>query len=99
MLEVKNVTIKIQEKVIIKNLSFNLHSGDRLAIIGEEGTGKTTLLKALIGQLESQWIDGQIVCRAKRIGYLKQNLEEELDNSVFDYLYESQDDYYRKINL
>lgn len=99
MLEVKNVTIKIQEKVIIKNLSFNLHSGDCLAIIGEEGTGKTTLLKALIGQLELQWIDGQIVCRAKRIGYLKQNLEEDLANSVFDYLYESQDDYYRKINL
>ena len=49
MLEVKNVDIMISTRYLIKSLSFTLNKGDKLAIIGEEGNGKSTLLKSLLG--------------------------------------------------
>ncbi len=36
---------------LIRNLSFNIAAGDRVAIIGENGVGKTTLLRLLVGEL------------------------------------------------
>ena len=52
MLEVKNLTIKTikSEKEIIKDLSFSVNKNDKLAIIGEEGNGKSTLLKCIYNQ-------------------------------------------------
>ena len=49
MLEVKNINIMISTKYLIQNLSFTLNKKDKLAIIGEEGNGKSTLLKSLLG--------------------------------------------------
>ena len=99
MLEVKELTIAIQDKVLIENLNFTLSSGDKLAIIGDEGTGKSTLLKAILRDLDSSWVHGKIRCSAKQIGYLKQSLDGEDENMlVYDYLFEDQDTYYHQIN-
>ena len=46
MLEIKNLTIKGKDRYLTKNLSFTLNNSDKLAIIGEEGNGKSTILKA-----------------------------------------------------
>lgn len=51
-LTVKNISIALNDQDIIKNLSFNLESGDKLAIIGESGCGKTTLLNVIYGLLK-----------------------------------------------
>ena len=51
MLEINNLNVKIQDRYLIKNLSLKLGIGDKLAIIGEEGNGKSTLLKCIIGKL------------------------------------------------
>jgi ATP-binding cassette subfamily F protein 3 len=40
------------KKILIENLSFDLTRGDRVALIGPNGVGKTSLLKALIGDLQ-----------------------------------------------
>ena len=47
MLEIKDLTISISDRYLIKNLNLILNSGDKLAIIGEEGNGKSTLLKSI----------------------------------------------------
>ncbi|PIV87645.1 MAG: ABC-F family ATPase [Hydrogenophilales bacterium CG17_big_fil_post_rev_8_21_14_2_50_63_12] len=39
---------------VIRNVSFNIAAGDRIAIIGENGVGKTTLLRLLVGELAGQ---------------------------------------------
>jgi len=39
---------------VIRNVSFNIAAGDRIAIIGENGVGKTTLLRLLAGELTAQ---------------------------------------------
>ena len=51
-MEVRNVSFSYGEREIIKNLSFSLPMGRHIALMGESGRGKTTLLKLLIGELK-----------------------------------------------
>lgn len=44
-----NVSIKIKNNVILKNLSFEIKSNENVAIIGDNGTGKTVISKTLLG--------------------------------------------------
>ena len=45
----KNVTLAYESNIVAKNLSFSVEAGDYLCIIGENGLGKTTLMKAMPG--------------------------------------------------
>lgn len=69
---VKNVSIAYNGKPAVSNVSFDLESGDWLAIVGENGSGKSTLVKGMTGvcRLES----GEIVFGGgkKEVGYLPQ---------------------------
>lgn len=49
MIELKNVSISFDEKVIINNLSLSLPDTGLVTISGSSGSGKTTLLRALLG--------------------------------------------------
>lgn len=82
--EIKNLNIKIQNTIIVENLSFTLNEGDKLAIIGEEGNGKSTILKAILNDAYYATVTGIINYKNSKIGYLKQNLEEnELEKMAF----------------
>ena len=48
---VKDLTLAYGPKVIMRNLSFDVHKGEVLVIMGGSGSGKSTLLKVLIGLL------------------------------------------------
>ncbi len=52
VLAVANVSVVIGGRPIIRELSFDLHRGDRLALVGPNGAGKTTLLRAIAGEVE-----------------------------------------------
>lgn len=60
MLEVKDLSISMQGRYLIQNLSFVLNPGDKLAIIGKEGNGKSTLLKFILGICEYSKITGAV---------------------------------------
>lgn len=99
MLEVKNITIQISDRYLVRDLSFHLNKGDKLAIIGEEGNGKSTLLKALFGKCEYAYITGIISKKNYEIGYLEQSLNKKnLNQNVFSFLFPNEIDYYNKIN-
>lgn len=49
VLEIKGLTAKIEEKVILNNISFRANGGEIIAVTGENGAGKTTLARALCG--------------------------------------------------
>lgn len=51
MLEVKNVTIAVGERVLTENLSFIANDGELTCITGDVASGKTTLIRTLMGFL------------------------------------------------
>ncbi|MDF1537919.1 MAG: ATP-binding cassette domain-containing protein [Candidatus Thorarchaeota archaeon] len=54
VLECRNLTVTIKSgKKLIENVSFSIKEGEMLAVIGESGAGKSTTVKALIGDIPS----------------------------------------------
>lgn len=52
MITVENVSKTIKGKIILSNISFEIATGDCLALIGPNGAGKTTLMSCLLGDLK-----------------------------------------------
>jgi ATPase subunit of ABC transporter with duplicated ATPase domains len=59
VLEVKGLSKAYDEKIVLLDVHFQVDRGDRLAIIGPNGIGKSTLLKILVGELDAD--DGTFV--------------------------------------
>jgi ATPase subunit of ABC transporter with duplicated ATPase domains len=81
MLHIKNLTIihKKDLRVILKDFTFALNQGDKAVIIGEEGNGKSTLLKLIYDEsLVNHYIEfsGEIIKNNTTFGYLSQELSE-----------------------
>lgn len=100
MLEVNNLSVSISDRYLVKNLSFVLNSKDKMAIIGEEGNGKSTLLKTILGICKYAKIDGNINFKDSRIGYLEQSMSDiYLNKTVYNYLFKDDNDYYYNVNI
>lgn len=100
MFEIKDFSIKIQERYLIQNLSLTLNQKDKLAIIGEEGNGKSTLLKSILGLCDYAEISGKIETKGNTIGYFEQTINEEImQKTVYNFLFQDENDYYDKISL
>lgn len=89
MFTVNNLNITTHKgRILLKDFSFNLNPGDKIALIGEEGNGKSTLLKILAGFDVSDYVTyiGSVVTDEKT-AYLPQKISDEwLDDSAFDYM-------------
>lgn len=82
MLQIKNLNISHlkDNRVLLQDLSFTLNQGDKAAIIGEEGNGKSTLLKLIYDEsFVENYVEytGEIIKNHARIGYLPQELSQE----------------------
>jgi len=84
--ELENVSYQISEKQLIKNFSAQVLRGDKIALIGPNGCGKTTLLKLMLQQLEPT--SGIVRCGTKlEEAYFDQHrIELEPDRTVMDNL-------------
>ncbi|MEY8700234.1 ATP-binding cassette domain-containing protein [Streptococcus ferus] len=97
MLQLEKLTITHQKDLqdLVRDLDLVLNPGEKLAIIGEEGTGKSSLIKAIVApQLLSSYaqLSGKITNHFHKFGYLPQALEnEELQLTVMDFLYQDLD--------
>lgn len=97
MLQLEKLTITHQKDLqdLVRDLDLVLNPGEKLAIIGEEGTGKSSLIKAIVApQLLSSYaqLSGKITNHFHQFGYLPQALEnEELQLTVMDFLYRDLD--------
>ncbi|MBL8630787.1 MAG: ABC-F family ATP-binding cassette domain-containing protein [Rhodospirillaceae bacterium] len=75
---VNSVTLGYDGKPVLKSLSMRLDSEDRIALLGANGNGKSTLMKLFAGKLEP--MAGGVMKSGKlRIGYFAQHQAEELD--------------------
>lgn len=74
ILNIEHISKIYGEKTIFEDVSFGIHEGDKIGIIGINGTGKTTLLRMIAGEETPD--EGQIVTQnGLRIAYLPQNPE------------------------
>ena len=70
-LSVENISKSFGERVLFEGLNFGLNQGDKVALIANNGTGKTSMLKIISGKDTSE--TGKITVRKGiRIGYLEQ---------------------------
>ncbi len=51
VIELKNVGIKIGDKILFKGFNFNFEPGRKIGVVGQNGVGKTTLLKIILGEI------------------------------------------------
>ncbi|WP_027398829.1 ABC-F family ATP-binding cassette domain-containing protein [Anaerovorax odorimutans] len=71
LLNVNNITKSYTEKPLLKDISFSIHEGDKLALIGVNGTGKSTLLRIIAGDIQPE--EGNLtMTNGTRISYLPQ---------------------------
>ena len=75
------------DKVLFKNFSFTVEAGERVAIIGPNGIGKTTLLRTLVGEMQPdagavKWTD------SAEVGYYAQDHAHDFEDdvSLFDWM-------------
>lgn len=84
ILNIEHISKIYGEKTIFEDASFGIHEGDKIGIIGINGTGKTTLLRMVAGIEEPD--AGQIVRQnGLRIAYLPQNPEFPQNATVCSY--------------
>lgn len=97
MLQINHLTITHLKDLtqLISDLNVIVNSGDKLAIIGEEGTGKSTLLKAILSpQLMANYciLEGKIDNHFPKVGYLPQALSQKQEKmTVSEFLYDHLD--------
>lgn len=77
----EQVSFAYENQIVVKNLSFQVDAGDYLCIIGENGTGKSTLIKGLLGLKKPA--SGQIILdegiKQTDIGYVPQQTPAQKD--------------------
>jgi len=71
VLRLRGVEMRFEDTLVLREVHFRLAAGQRVGLIGKNGTGKTTLLKLILGQLEPT--AGSVdVDRGLRVGYFSQ---------------------------
>lgn len=65
LLQLKNITASIREEIILSDINFNQQPLENIAIAGESGTGKTTLLKIIAGLFQP--MSGEVIFEGEKV--------------------------------
>lgn len=98
ILNIEHISKIYGEKVIFEDASFGVQEGDKVGIIGINGTGKSTLLKMLAGEEVPQ--TGQIIMQNnKRLAYLPQNPQFPENATILSYIQDCETEWKVQSNL
>lgn len=99
MINLQNVSIINNKKVVFNNINFNVNSGEFVFLIGKTGTGKSSLLKILYGDTQinsgtgnilgfdlNNLKDKEIPLLRRKLGVVFQDFKLLMDRSIFDNL-------------
>ncbi|HLP19782.1 MAG TPA: ATP-binding cassette domain-containing protein, partial [Chitinophagales bacterium] len=81
MLSIKNLNVAINGKQILKDFNLEIKPGEIHAIMGPNGTGKSTLAATLAGKEEYEVISGEITFKGKNL--LEMSADERAREGVF----------------
>ena len=91
VLSLNDVSLSFGDKTILNNISFLINEGEKCALIGDNGTGKSSLLKLITGEYTKD--SGEIVFKKDiTIGYVAQNQDLESDKTIIEELYDCKKD-------
>ncbi|MDO5335657.1 MAG: ABC-F family ATP-binding cassette domain-containing protein, partial [Coriobacteriia bacterium] len=83
ILQLEKITKSFGTRVLFENVSLRLEDHDRMAFVGSNGAGKTTMLNIISGREQSD--SGRVLfAKGARVGYLEQEAIEMGDNPIFD---------------
>nr|WP_300651852.1 ABC-F family ATP-binding cassette domain-containing protein [uncultured Anaerobutyricum sp.] len=87
VINVEHISKLYGDKLVLEDLSCSVDEGDKIGIIGINGTGKSTLLRIIAGEEEAD--EGKIVfSNGLTVGWLGQNPEFDEDSSILKYVCE-----------
>ena len=87
VINVEHISKLYGDKLILEDLSCSVDEGDKIGIIGINGTGKSTLLRIIAGEEEAD--EGKIIfSNGLTVGWLGQNPEFDEDSSILKYVCE-----------
>lgn len=83
MIDLSNISLQFNGKYLFKDVNYRISSGDKISLVGANGTGKSSLLKIIAGELEPE--SGEVL-KQKRIsiGYLPQENVTHLGNTLLE---------------
>ncbi|MEA2975972.1 MAG: ATP-binding cassette, subfamily er 3 [Alphaproteobacteria bacterium] len=81
MLLIKDLSLRVAGRLLIENASVQLPTGSRVGLVGRNGTGKTTLFRAIMGELAAETGGIEIPSRT-RIGRLSQEAPDGLESLI-----------------
>lgn len=83
ILNVQQLKKEFGDDILFEDVSFSLNDNDRLALIGPNGNGKSTLIKIILNEVDKT--SGEVVlAKGTTIGYLSQDVITNLDNNLYD---------------
>ena len=82
MLQVSNVSKSYGGNLLFENVSFAVNTGQKVGLVGPNGCGKTTLLKIVMGEVQSDTGSARLSPADVQVGYLAQALEYEPNQTV-----------------
>ena len=80
---IQKLKVEFGGNLLFQDVSFDINEGDRVGLIGANGTGKTTLFRILTGQLEPT-DGGAFISKNTKIGYLEQHACSGSVRTVYD---------------
>lgn len=87
LLSVQEATLNYADKILFKDLNFHIADGEKICLIGKNGTGKTTLMNVIAGTREvNEGLRWQL--QGIKIGYLPQDVPATPEKTVRDYVLE-----------
>lgn len=92
-LQLENVSRSYGEKILLKNVSFSISKGDKIALIAKNGSGKTTLLKILAGIERAEGENAKVqFAKGLQISFLTQDPEFDKEATVLETVFDSEND-------
>jgi len=88
LITIENISKSYVDKKLFENITFGVHGGQRIGLIGVNGTGKSTLLKIIAGIIEPD-SGKRMVSGHTTIEYLPQNPEFERGSTVLEQVFNS----------
>ncbi len=85
IINISNLYINLGDRILLDSVSLGINEGDKIGIIGANGTGKTTLLKIIAGEFDDY--SGEVIkARGVTVSYLPQIPEFSKEDTILSYV-------------